>query len=376
MAASVTGGVNHPAQMSRTGKKQNDEYFGPKLSVPQLNEIQNIQLVKTNNYNYGVPQVQPTIVNKKLKKSKSNHLLNQEPGQSNNIVTNDIYVYARKRPKLPCENKYQDVILVNENSDKSKSKFSTICVNESKQAVDGTPVLRKSEFQFDKTFDANQTNEDIFKSSIEPFIGQPAENRNDFACICFGQTGSGKTHTLFGNSNKTSPQDGLCVLTAQSLFQSNERLICGFYEIYNGQLYDLLNQKNRLVLREDSNGQVNVVGLVEIEIKTLNHLRKTIETAQASRHVGSTSFNKASSRSHAVIQFKVPNVSSQPASAGHIVMNKAALFNSKTKKTSQPKPFRVLFIDLAGSERGIDAQTNQQDNRKEGAEINQSLLAV
>ena len=37
---------------------------------------------------------------------------------------------------------------------------------------------------------------------------------------------------------------------------------------------------------------------------------------------------------------------------------------------------RVLFIDLAGSERGIDAQNNLNDNRKEGAEINQSLLAV
>lgn len=35
-----------------------------------------------------------------------------------------------------------------------------------------------------------------------------------------------------------------------------------------------------------------------------------------------------------------------------------------------------MFIDLAGSERGIDAQNNLYDNRKEGAEINQSLLAV
>ena len=37
---------------------------------------------------------------------------------------------------------------------------------------------------------------------------------------------------------------------------------------------------------------------------------------------------------------------------------------------------KILFIDLAGSERGIDAQNNRSDNRKEGAEINQSLLAV
>ena len=361
--------------MNNNLKKQN-EYSDQKLSIPQLNEIKNIQLVKTNNFNYGVPQVQPTIVNKKPKKSKSNHLFNQEPLQSNNIVTNNIYVYARKRPMLPSENKFQDVILVNENNGKSKSKFSCICVNESKLAVDGTPILRKSEFQFDKTFDGNQTNEDIFKSSIESFIEQPAESKNDFACISFGQTGSGKTHTLFGNNSKNSSEDGLCILTAQCLFRSNERLICGFYEIYNGQLYDLLNQNNRLVLREDSNGKENVVGLVEIEIKTLTHLRKTIEIAQANRHVGSTSFNKASSRSHAVLQFKVPNISSQSSSNDNTVMTKAQIISSKTKNNSQPKPFRVLFIDLAGSERGIDAQTNQQDNRKEGAEINQSLLAV
>ena len=65
--------------------------------------------------------------------------------------------------------------------------------------------------------------------------------RNDFTCICFGQTGSGKTHTLFGNKQ----QDGICILTAQSLFASNEIIMCGFYEIYNGQLYDLINKNNK-----------------------------------------------------------------------------------------------------------------------------------
>jgi hypothetical protein len=48
--------------------------------------------------------------------------------------------------------------------------------------------------------------------------------------------------------------------------------------------------------------------------------------------------------------------------------------NNGVNKT--PTTHRVLFIDLAGSERGIDAQNNINDNRKEGAEINQSLLAV
>jgi hypothetical protein len=329
--------------------------------------IENVQLIKTNTYNYGVPQMQKVSI----KKSKSNHNLPIETTNSSTLTTNEIYVYARKRPKLACESKFSDVIQIQLSSSKSASIF----VNESKQAVDGSPILRKNEFHFDKLFDETKTNEDIFKSSIQSYIDDNnSGNRNDFACICFGQTGSGKTHTLFGNKQ----QDGLCVLTADTLFKYNERILCGFYEIYNGQLYDLLNQKNRLVLREDSNGQVNVVGLVEIEVKSLAQLKKTIEQAQLNRHIGCTSFNKASSRSHAVIQFKVPNVSS--SNSGQVIMTKQFTNSSSSKtrqtKTAPNKPFRVLFIDLAGSERGIDAQTNQNDNRKEGAEINQSLLAL
>ena len=138
----------------------------------------------------------------------------------------------------------------------------------------------------------------------------------------------------------------------------------------------------RLVLREDSNGQVNVVGLVEVEVKHLSELKNTIETAQNNRHIGSTSFNRASSRSHAIIQFKIQNLPMKNDQTGQqIVVRNGGVkskvnsgLNSGGNKTLSTH--RVLFIDLAGSERGIDAQNNLNDNRKEGTEINQSLLAV
>lgn len=129
---------------------------------------------------------------------------------------------------------------------------------------------------------------------------------------------------------------------------------------------------------------MNVVGLVEVEIKSIAQLRRTIEISQTNRHIGSTSFNKSSSRSHAVIQFKVPNAPSSHSNSGHVIMKNSNYSSVKSKVDSGlhsqnsniGKPFRLLFIDLAGSERGIDAQNNLKDNRKEGAEINQSLLAV
>ena len=101
-------------------------------------------------------------------------------------------------------------------------------------------------------------------------------------------------------------------------------------------------------------------------------LLKSIESGQENRHIGCTSFNKASSRSHAVLQIRVVNNNSVAATN--------QIHRPHTAGASLPKQsnrnFRVLFIDLAGSERGIDAQNNEKDNRKEGAEINQSLLAV
>jgi len=38
--------------------------------------------------------------------------------------------------------------------------------------------------------------------------------------------------------------------------------------------------------------------------------------------------------------------------------------------------YRLTFVDLAGSERAADAVNSNRQTRIEGAEINQSLLAV
>ena len=69
-------------------------------------------------------------------------------------------------------------------------------------------------------------------------------------CFAFGQTGAGKTFTLLGD--KVTP--GLYQLAAKDIFHSmstrqwgNEvHLWLSYYEIYCGQLYDLLNKRKRL----------------------------------------------------------------------------------------------------------------------------------
>ena len=68
-------------------------------------------------------------------------------------------------------------------------------------------------------------------------------------CFAFGQTGAGKTYTLLG----TPAVPGLYRLAAADMFSllqsgrhgTNLHLWVSYYEIYCGQLYDLLNKKKK-----------------------------------------------------------------------------------------------------------------------------------
>lgn len=67
-------------------------------------------------------------------------------------------------------------------------------------------------------------------------------------CFAFGQTGAGKTHTLLG----TKSVRGLYELAASDLFALANSLsvdvVVSYYEIYCGQLYDLLTKRTRSVI--------------------------------------------------------------------------------------------------------------------------------
>jgi kinesin family protein 2/24 len=84
-----------------------------------------------------------------------------------------------------------------------------------------------------------------------------AFNKSKITCFAYGQTGSGKTYTMMGPSN-TKESPGLYLLSAYDIFSNLEQeryshleIWVSFYEIYCGKLFDLLNDKNQLVVRED-----------------------------------------------------------------------------------------------------------------------------
>ena len=101
-----------------------------------------------------------------------------------------------------------------------------------------------------------------------------------------GQTGSGKTYTMLHEKR------GLYVLAAQDIFARLPShpvalvAMVSFFEIYQGQLYDLLNNRKRLHAREDGNQQVCIQGIREHRVQDVEGLMQIFQQGNSSRSTG------------------------------------------------------------------------------------------
>ncbi|NWH82764.1 KIF24 protein, partial [Piaya cayana] len=259
-----------------------------------------------------------------------------------------IRVCVRKRPLGQREERRGEVNIIT-----VKDK-ETLLLHEKKEAVDLTQYILQHVFYFDEVFGESCTNQDVYMKTAHPLI-QHVFNGGNATCFAYGQTGAGKTYTMIG----TQRNPGLYALAVKDIFshleasQSRKELLVliSFYEIYCGQLYDLLNRRKRLFAREDSKHVVQIVGLREVQVDSVDLLLEMILKGGKERSTGATGVNSDSSRSHAIIQIQI-------------------------KDTANRTFGRMSFIDLAGSERAADARDSNRQTKMEGAEINQSLLAL
>ncbi|XP_072960789.1 kinesin-like protein KIN-13B [Typha angustifolia] len=261
-----------------------------------------------------------------------------------------IKVVVRKRPlnKKELSKKEEDIITIEPSS-------NSLTVHETKLKVDLTEYVEKHEFIFNAVLDEDVSNDEVYRETVEPIV--PAIfQRTKATCFAYGQTGNGKTYTMQPLPLKAS-QD-ILRLMHHTYKNQGFQLFVSFFEIYGGKLFDLLNEKRKLCMREDGKQQVCIVGLQEFRVSNVDIIRELIEKGNASRSTGTTGANEESSRSHAILQLAI----------------------KKLVEGNESKPARVVgklsFIDLAGSERGADTTDNDKQTRIEGAEINKSLLAL
>ncbi|XP_010249745.1 PREDICTED: kinesin-like protein KIN-13B [Nelumbo nucifera] len=261
-----------------------------------------------------------------------------------------IKVVVRKRPlnKKEMAKKEEDIITIDSSS-------NSLTVHETKLKVDLTEYVEKHEFVFDAVLNEQVSNDEVYRETVEPIVPIIFQ-RTKATCFAYGQTGSGKTYTMQPLPLKAS-QD-ILRLMHHTYRNQGFQLFVSFFEIYGGKLFDLLNDRRKLCMREDGKQQVCIVGLQEYRVSNVETIREFIEKGNATRSTGTTGANEESSRSHAILQLAI----------------------KRSVDGSESKPARVVgklsFIDLAGSERGADTTDNDKQTRMEGAEINKSLLAL
>jgi len=244
---------------------------------------------------------------------------------------------------------------------------NAVIVKEPKLKVDLTRYVDEHNFLFDQAFDETVTNERLYCACVRPVI-DAVFKKAKCTCFAYGQTGSGKTFTMMGPPKGHSEREktpGIFLLAAQDIFRclnskehSHLGVYIAFYEIYCGKLFDLLNNRHLLHARENAKANVVIVGLQEHLVENVTELMEVIEYGLTSRTTGVTGANVDSSRSHAILQICLRDVS------------------SKEEGGKLAEHGKISFIDLAGSERGADTLDIDRQTRMDGAEINKSLLAL
>ena len=246
--------------------------------------------------------------------------------------------------KKPCGDADKDIVTVGPTG-------KECIVNEPKIKFDLTPYTDRHTFVYDQVMPEHMNNREVYQMCCQPLI-DTLFSRGNATCFAYGQTGSGKTHTMLGRDS----EPGLYACAAKDVFSRAKAIqaevYASFYEIYGRKLFDLLNDRAKLVAREDAKKEVVICGLSEHPVSGVEDLFGLITAGSASRAAGTTSANADSSRSHAVLQMEVREKG-----------------NGKTIG-------RISFIDLAGNERGADTFDCDRKTRMEGAEINKSLLAL
>ncbi|KAK9269203.1 hypothetical protein L1049_000972 [Liquidambar formosana] len=324
----------------------------PEMPVPSLYDRSSLhQHVRGKSFDDSEPYLSTNKFTNRSRGLPDNNLLKSfsaDKEKANNVAK--IKVVVRKRPlnRKEIAKKEEDVITIESNS-------NSLTVHETKLKVDLTEYVEKHEFVFDAVLNEDVSNDEVYSQTVEsvvPLIFQ----RTKATCFAYGQTGSGKTFTMQPLPLKAC-QDILRLMHYTYRSQGFQ-LFVSFFEIYGGKLFDLLNDRRKLCMREDGKQQVCIVGLQEYRVSNVETIKEFIEKGNATRSTGMTGANEESSRSHAILQLAV----------------------KRSADGSESKPARLVgklsFIDLAGSERGADTTDNDKQTRMEGAEINKSLLAL
>ena len=241
-----------------------------------------------------------------------------------------------------------------------KEQNSTICVDVDTQ--NNTVSVSKNDtktFQFDYVYPMETTQRQIYDEVAFPIVDSIFQGYNG-TIFAYGQTGCGKTFTMMGVVDNPDLK-GIIPNAFSHIFgfiktegESKKFLVrCSFVEIYNEEVRDLLVAKStKLEIREDPKKGTFVKDLSYVTLKDTQDIQKCLDRGNKNRHVGQTSMNDQSSRSHSLFTVYL-----------------------EIEENNKIRSGKLNLVDLAGSERvGKTNATGQTFD--EGKKINLSLTAL
>ncbi|EQC34127.1 hypothetical protein SDRG_08336 [Saprolegnia diclina VS20] len=220
-------------------------------------------------------------------------------------------------------------------------------------------------FKFDDVLASSVSQEQVFERAAREATESVLHGYNG-TVMAYGQTGAGKTFTMSGG--KTSFADrGICARSIALIFASIQAardftysVRVSYIEIYNEQLYDLLdfnageNQARDLVVQENDKGQTFVKGLSKPLVETEEAALDLLFQGDTNRTIAEHCLNNASTRSHCIFSLHIEKRSADDSTKSPLVVSKLNL------------------VDLAGSERMKKTQVTGT-MLKETMHINKSL---
>uniref|UniRef100_A0A914LC04 Kinesin-like protein n=1 Tax=Meloidogyne incognita TaxID=6306 RepID=A0A914LC04_MELIC len=290
--------------------------------------------------------------------------------RDNSVKRKNVQVVVRVRPLSESERSLGNKNIVSCDFGGKTVSLKNVNASDSLRFIQG----QKCFGSYDKVFGPESTQIEVYEGVLAPLM---KEVLNGYNCTVFayGQTGSGKTFTMEGrhdDSNdytwNTDPTAGIIPRALQQIFSElgvdiDYTVRVSFVELYNEQIFDLLNrnensQLESLRIFDDKEKGVSIIGAEEVIVLSLKEVYNLLRRGAEKRRTATTLMNMTSSRSHSV--FTISVMIREPG----LVDGEELLRQGK-----------LNLVDLAGSE-NIGRSGATDIRAREAGNINTSLLAL
>lgn len=225
-------------------------------------------------------------------------------------------------------------------NDKEKIQSKDICVDflDSQQLNLRSCAENNSyKFSFDRVFDVNSTQQQVYLDSAKPIVDSVLEGFNG-TIFAYGQTSSGKTHTMQGIIDDPEAE-GIIPRMIRNVFShimnSSEDIEftvkVSMIEIYMEKIRDLIDtNRTNLNIREDRAKGLYIEDLSEHYVGGEAEVLELMKVGSENRAIAATNMNEHSSRSHSIFIMTI---------------------HQNNVKDLVAKTGKLYLVDLAGSEK-------------------------